>query len=117
MKLDRSKPYATIYGHETAIYEQNGKLFDSVGDVINEQKQEQKQKDYVIQHPKVDNAREFLLHVLKNGPLTKSAVYKVAGDNNQVWDHVRDAALLLGVVKFQYQKSEMWKLPEVVPEI
>jgi len=116
MNLDRNKSYATIYGHSVAVYEQNGVLFDGAGCSISEKKQEQKKKDLIIQHDGVENAKEFLLNVLRSGPLSKSAVYKVAGDNNQAWDNIKDASQLLGIVKYQFQKSEMWKLSETITE-
>ncbi len=114
MKLDRTKPFGTIVGHKVAKFEQNGLLFNVRGELIDAPKAAPVQPDLVIETDQVDSGRLFLLNILKSGPLSKSAVYKVAEENNQSWDSVSKAAALLGVVKFSYNKATMWKLPEEV---
>lgn len=114
MKLDRTKPFATIVGHKVAKFEQNGLLFNVRGELVDPPKAAPVQHDLVIETDAVDSARRFLLHVLQGGPLTKSVVYKVAEESNQPWDSVNKAADLLGVVKFSYNRATMWKLPEEV---
>jgi hypothetical protein len=119
MKLDKSKPYGMVYGG-AAVYEQHGLPFDGAGNLI---KQEAplmppapSKKDMIIPHDKVESAKIFIINILKTGPLSKSVVYKVASDNNQVWEDVKAAAELIGVVMYQYQKAQMWKLPETMQE-
>ncbi len=114
MKLDRTKPFATIIGHKVAKFEQNGLLFNVRGELVDPPKAAPVQHDLVIETDQVDSGRLFLLNILKSGPLSKSAVYKIAEENNQPWDSVNKAAALLGVVKFSYNKATMWKLPEEV---
>ncbi len=114
MKLDRTKPFATIVGHRVAKFEQNGLLFNVRGELVDPPKAAPVQHDLVIETDQVDSGRLFLLNILKGGPLSKSAVYKIAEENNQPWDSVNKAAALLGVVKFSYNKATMWKLPEEV---
>lgn len=112
MELDRSKPFAVVTGHKTAKFEQNGLLFNVRGESIDSPKVAPVQSDLIVETDAVDSGRRFLLHVLQGGPMTKSAVYKVAEENNQSWDAVNKAATLLGVLKFSYNKATMWKLPE-----
>ena len=114
MQLDRSRPFGTIVGHPFAKYEQDGQLFDGRGSAIAPPKLVAVEKDRIIETDDVDSGRLFLLNILKSGPLSKSAVYKVAEENNQSWDAVNKAAALLKIVKFSYNKATMWKLPETV---
>ena len=114
MKLDRTKPFATIVGHKVAKFEQNGLLFNVRGELVDPPKAAPVQHDLVIETDQVDSGRLFLLNILKGGPLSKSAIYKISEENNQSWDSVNKAAALLGVVKFSYNKATMWKLPEEV---
>lgn len=115
MKLDKSLPYATVTGHPFAAYVQGGLMFDGEGNSIAPEDVAQPADD-VIETDAVDSAKQFLLHILKAGPLSKSAVYKVAQTNNQPWDAVKTACDLLGVVTFAYRNATMWKLPESVEE-
>jgi len=118
-KLDLKKPYGTIFGHPIAAYEQNGVLFDGAGKPVNMGPKPVFSKNTTFA-PGLDDplagAKAFLLQILKENPLSKSIVYREAENNNQVWDHVRDAAIALGIVKFTDgpTKLEMWRLPETV---
>jgi hypothetical protein len=112
VKLDRTKPFGTVVGHKVAKFEQNGLLFNASGELVDPPKVAPVQPDLIVETDQVDSGRLFLLNILKGGPLSKSAVYKIAEENNQSWDSVNKAATLLGVVKFSYNKATMWKLPE-----
>lgn len=115
MTLDKTQPYGIVYGHDRAHYEQGGVLFTVDGvalDYASPPPTANDSKDRIIDSPDVENARTFLTNVLKNGPLSKSAVYKIVLDNNQNWQVINNAAELMGVVRFAYQKHTMWKLPE-----
>lgn len=112
--LDKTKPFGTIVGHKTAKYEQGGVLFNAKGEPVEPPKLALVQPDFIIETDAVESARLFLLHVLRGGPLSKSALYKVAEENNQSWDAVNKASTLLKIVKFSYNKATMWKLPEDV---
>ena len=116
MKLDKTKDFATITGHRLAMFQQNGMLFDGAGLPITEEKTEVVAKDRIIESDDVASARVFLLNVLDGGPLSKSALFKVAEDNNQSWDAVKKAAVLLNMITFTFNKALMWKLPEDVTE-
>jgi hypothetical protein len=128
-KLDESKPYGTIWGHATAGYEQDGKLFgfDKVC-LEPEKKAETKTKaksdnmappdgtpdpDKVIETDEVDSAKRFLETILANGPLAKATVFGEAQKNNQEWDRVKEAAAILDIraEKAKGGKPEMWSLP------
>ena len=116
MKLDTSKPHAVVYGHLEASYEQNGILYDGGGNPLQPPKPEQakaKAKEIIVEHDGVENAKEFLKNILKQGPLSKSTVFKTAEDNNQKWEHVKDAASLLNIAKVHAKGLEVWKLSDV----
>ena len=105
--MDKDRSHATIYGHPTAVFEQDGILYDGAGNPL---KPPKKTKGDVIETAGVEKAKEFLQHVLKENPLSKAAIFKASEESNQNWNEVRDAFLALGVQKFQYQNMEMWKL-------
>lgn len=109
MNLDFTKPYGTVYGHDEARYEQDGHLFRANGEPL-----ASPTSDMVIETDAVDSAKTFLTNVLKNGPLSKSAIFKIAGENNQEWKAVSDAADSMNVTRFSYKNATMWKLPEEV---
>ena len=103
-------PFATITGHSSAAYEQGGMLFDGAGEPLSPEKRAK--TDAIIETDDLANAKAFLMTILKNGPLSKSTVYKAAEGNNQAWTDVTRAAEMLPVMKFSYQKQEHWKLSE-----
>ena len=113
-KLDMTKPYGTVVGHDVARYEQNGLLYGATMELIGTHPTvEAKVADSrVIMTDAVSSAKAFLQQVLKDTALRKAAIFKEAEANNQNWDAVKDAANVIGVVKFKYQGSETWKLPE-----
>ena len=112
MKLDRNLPYATIVGHDTARYEQGGMLFGPDEISLAPPASARTPVEDIIHHDGVENAKQFLLTVLKGKPVSKSALFKAAQDTNLEWENVRQASLLLGIIAFTYRNSTMWKLPE-----
>jgi hypothetical protein len=109
--LNFKQPYGMVYGHDTIRYTQAGKNFDAQGKELVEKPEELKVQDKVI-NTKLADAKAFLLQILKENPVSKSAIYKEAENNNQHWDNVKDAAIEIGIVKFTTKNLEMWKLPE-----
>jgi hypothetical protein len=113
MKLDKTKSYGTISGGHPASFTQNGMFFDSNEDLMNDDDiEEEKEEDMVIDTPEVSSARTFLIAVLKSGPKMKSVVFKAAEDTNIKWEDVKNAAALMNLVKFKFKNQETWKLPE-----
>lgn len=115
--LDKAQPYATVTGHPAAAFEQNGMLFDGAGLPLVPPpapgaEAADDRKDDIIETDEVESAKQFLLNVLSSGPLSKSALYKVAEENNQPWDAVRKAYVMLRVVSYAYRGVTMWKLNE-----
>jgi hypothetical protein len=108
-KFNLKEPYGTVYGHDSARYEQNGLLYDAQYKPLIPEPPKPKTKAVT---PAVDAAAAFLLQILKENPLSKSAIYKEAEANNQDWESVRNAALTLNIGKFQKNNLEMWRLPE-----
>jgi len=112
MKLDKTKAYGTIWGHESASFEQGGVLFDAGGFPIGAPVKDSR----VIVTDNIASAGMFLNNVLSGGPLAKAVLYKEAENNNQAWDKVKEAADLIGVVRYTTNKVESWRLPEKVTE-
>lgn len=116
MKLDKSKSYGTITGHPFACYEQDGVLFDGAGDALTpvpavEELVASVDDSSIIETDGVESAKQFLLTILAQNPLSKSVIYKEAEHNNQSWEDVKSAFSLLGGVTFTYNRATMWKLP------
>ena len=117
MKIDFKKPYATITGHDSARYEQNGELFKPDGTPLNPRvNPTELAKDKIIPDDGVAAAQVFLRNVLAEGALSKATVFKASQDNNQNWECVRQASVLMGIVKFQFKKNETWKLSNLAVE-
>lgn len=117
-KLNFKQPYGMVYGHDTIRYVQDGKNFDATATEITPPKPAPKvQADApkgVVKATGLDNAKAFLKQVLKENPVSKSAIFKEVENNNLVWNDVRDAAAELNINKFSQKNLEMWKLPEDV---
>jgi hypothetical protein len=105
--FDPALPHATVFGDLRARYEQDGTLFDSLGEPVFE---ERPRTEYLIETSELDSAKTFLENILKNGALSKAQVYKTAESNNQPWELVKRAADAMELVKFTYAKTETWKL-------
>lgn len=120
LTLDKTRSFATIYGHSIAHYEQDGHMYDAVGDIIGH-KPEYSLDAMVKRGERVpdelENAKAFLTRVLEGGPVMKSVVYKEAEANNQSWAEITKAVEAMGIVKLVGPgkgSPTMWKLPESV---
>jgi len=111
--LDKTKSYGTVIGHAVARYEQDGKLFDVSGKLIEQDPPPVATIDHdIIETDGVDNAKRFLQHVLSDKPLSKAVLFKMSQDNNQSWNDITKAAELMQIEKISYKNATMWKLPE-----
>lgn len=109
-RLDTSKSYGTVIGHDSAMYEQDGKLFGGDMKLLKEE-----QADPVatqVSSTKPRNAEEFLKQLLDNTAMSKNNVYKEVQIQKQSWDKVQQAAAKLGVHIYQLKGVEMWKLTQ-----
>lgn len=114
-KMNFNKSHGIIYGSDTARYQQDGKLYDGLGNLVSKPDKlpdDDVKDSLVIATDEVESAKRFLIAVLKGGPLAKSVVYKAAEDNNQPWLNVTSAFNVMNVSKFKYKNQETWKLPE-----
>lgn len=117
-KLNFKQPYGMVYGHDVIRYVQDGKNYDATANEITPTKPDSKVQPVVDAAKSVtkvtglDNAKAFLKQVLKENPLSKSAIFKEVENNNLVWNDVRDAAIELNINKFSQKNLEMWKLSE-----
>lgn len=114
--LNLKAPYGVVYGHDVIRYTQDGKNFDARYRLVDSapKKEAKVQKTDVTKVTPIENARLFLIQILRENPLSKSAVYKEAENNNHNWNDVRDAAIALGIEKSTKNNLEIWKLPESV---
>jgi len=130
VKFDKTRSFATIYGHDEAKYEQDGIQYDASYRPLNEKEVKEAEKikatikpaapgidpDGVIIDPKIEQAGAFLENLLKQGPMAKTVIYAEANSNNQAWDAVQKAAAVLGVKSVPIGtgkiKAEGWSLAE-----
>ena len=111
--MDFNRPYNLVYGSTDGTkYEQDGNPYDTAGNRIVRPKTLATLESMNIPTDSLLSAKDFLKHILQNGPVSKSKVYQIAGNNNQVWEDVTKAATELNLLKFQFKTSEMWKITE-----
>lgn len=124
MKFDPRKPHGTITNHAWARYEQNGVLFNSVGESPYEPEEEVEKeiKEEIKEEPPeveskpapdpfgVRNAKDFLKNILAEGPLPRSSIYKESQANNQDWDNVKTAFAQMDGEKVMRKTVTYWKL-------
>ena len=110
MKFDPAFPFALVYGRPGVRYSQGGLDFDIEGNEVKARKRTM--RDVIIEGDLVSSAKEFLKTVLAKGPQPKFVIYRAAEENNQLWQAVKEAAEVLGLVKFKFRTREYWKLPE-----
>jgi len=114
MKLNMNLPYGEVYGHPFAAYEQGGVLYDGAGEPLEapvrvEQTSVSVPTDFSPNYQGMQ-ARDFLNGLLKEGPLTQTAIYKEAENNNQNWEEVKKAFSEMGGQTFKQRNGFYWKL-------
>ena len=117
MKLNRTRPYGVISGHESASYEQDGLLFDAAGNQLAEYKAppgkpgpKPKTEAVTLTEKALNNAKDFLRGLLGGGPLDKSVVYKEAENYNQHWDTFKLAFADLAGREQKRGQATLWSL-------
>lgn len=109
MKLDTNRPYAQIWGHAAASYEQGGILFDGSGEAVEENAKEINEETAENEDALVV-ARELLTSALSGGAVSKGGVFKAAEDAHVAWADVMSMAAAMNVRKYKQGRAEMWKL-------
>lgn len=112
MKLNEKASYAVVYGHHSAVYQQDDKLFGPDKQELGVDKVADDEGDEV-KTDKVASAEEFLTNILSQGQLPKASIYKEAVETVINWESVKKAFLNLNVIKLTVNKQEYWKLPEI----
>lgn len=120
MHFDPTKPYGIVSNHPQIRYEQNGRCYDRQCRLIGGNPDEDDDETDVVVAPKplepgerdfgLEQAREFLKTILAGGPLRRADIYKVAENNNQPWDKVKDAFAAMEGQVFKRNNSIFWQL-------
>lgn len=115
MKLDRSKHFGIVYGHDEYHYFQNGVYFDAEGHGF--EPRDDSAPALIVRGERkpanIEGAKEFLKTILAEGPIMKSAIFKEATDNNQAWEDVTQARVLLDISETKGPGGHpRWRLPE-----
>ena len=106
--LDTSKPYGTIYGHDSAAFQQGGVLFDAAGEELDPDDGEVKDESGY------DTAKAYVMEMLSGNPVSKEALEKEAGIRQINWADVRQVFTNLKLIEYKAGKAVLWKLPEGV---
>ena len=104
-KLDKNLPYGTIYGHEFAAFEQDGKLFDGAGNLANPPDPEPDEAEE-------QTPEEFVQEILAGGPVSQANVYKEVGIRGLDWAAVKEASVSLGVKIADVKGVSTWDLKQ-----
>lgn len=107
-KMDFKKSYGTVYGHHSAAYEQDSKLYDGGGNLISEEADAPKE---VEESEAEEGAAELFLHaLLEGGPILQTNIKKESELKELNWQEVLNAAIKMDVVKYKQGLANVWKL-------
>lgn len=104
MQLNKDKPFATIYGHHSATYEQGGVLFNGGGEPV-----EPGAAPAALASVDYD-AEAFLAELLQGTPMSRKKVAEVAEQAGIAWFDVENAAASLNVDRRKKGFGETWLL-------
>lgn len=119
MKFDPKKPYGVITNHSWAKYEQNGILYDTQGntmDQVNDDDDVDELEEDIEPSKKstrdfaYEQAQAFLKTILEGGPVARSAVFKECQANNQNWEKIKTAFSDMGGEALKRRNIIHWKL-------
>lgn len=104
--LDKEREFGTIYGHHSAMFEQDGRLFGGDGKpaAAPEEDEPASEEETV--------AGTWLRTQLAGGPVAQTELYKQCQIDSLNWDEVRNAANSMQVKKYKYRQVDTWKLTE-----
>ena len=121
MHFDPRKPHGVVINHPSIRYEQNGRSYDHSGNLYGDPAAEVQEETDIMPVPRQlepgerdferEQARDFLINILKEGPLRRAEVYKTASANNQSWEKVKEAFAAMDGVVYNRKNSLYWKLP------
>jgi hypothetical protein len=111
LKLDRSKSYGVIFGHENAQFEQNGRLFNGAGiAILPDDDDSDEANDVELTVENKDPVNQFITVSLAGGPVAQAALYKDAQMQGINWSLVKTEAANIGV-KIEIVKGKpIWSL-------
>ncbi len=114
MKFDPKKPHGVITNHEWARYEQDGVLYDCLGQPM-DGVEVPAEEEIEVEIPSgkdfgLSNAKEFLQNILADGALPRSVVFKECAANNQQWEKVKTAFAEMDGEATQRRNVLYWKL-------
>lgn len=115
VKLDHSKPFGVVYGHDEYQFFQGGLYFDGMEMSI--EPRDDSVPALILRSERqpeaIESAKKFLAQILKEGPIMKSAIFKEAEMNNQPWEAVTAARVLMGITEAKGPGGNLrWRLPE-----
>lgn len=113
MKLNKQRPYGTVFGHDTAVFEQDGLLFDGAGEPLGGEQSRVPVKESAVAsktQAKIASARAFLENILSGGALDKSVIFKEAENNNQHWGDVKTAFAQMEGKTFKRGAVTLWHI-------
>lgn len=116
LNFDPKKPHGVITNHSWAKYEQNGILYNSQGQPMDQIVEVEEDQEYDLPvAPKervfdLNQAKDFLTNILHDGPLARSVIFKECNANNQNWEAVKTAFADMGGEAVTKRNVIHWKL-------
>jgi hypothetical protein len=112
-EFDPKKSHGVIYGHDTAIYEQNGNLYDGAGNFAAESEEVPEEKVTIKKKKEpASGLAEFLTGLLSGGPIMQINVKKECEKAGYEWSELLTVSAEMGLKKFKKGALMMWQLPE-----
>lgn len=112
-KFDPTKNHGTVWGHAEAAFEQNGILYDALGEpLVAPEPGSPILKKGVSEKKDLRPEELFLVKILAGGPVMQANIKKDSEKEDLVWTDVLSAAVDMGIKKFKQGSANMWKLPE-----
>jgi hypothetical protein len=105
MKLDTSKTYGTIWGHDKAVYEQQGVLFDGGGNSL-----EDEEESTPVAAAGEGSIMDHIREALSGGPVTQTNLYRESQNEGFNWDQYKSTANEIGVRIYKQGSLVLWEL-------
>lgn len=112
MKLDERRPYGIVHGDPQLKYFQDNKHFDQNMDMVEESDIRTPERTAPMADSALNSAKQFLLNVLRGGPVSKANVYRATEDATLKWADVKEAAVQMRIRIAMVSKVEQWSIDE-----
>jgi hypothetical protein len=110
--FDPKKSHGLVYGMPGVQYQQDDNLFDISGKFVRPLAGETtpEEVESAAEDAQTQEVRDFLQLTLKEGPVLKTEIYKMAENFSYSWETVMTVAAELNIRKFNRKAQQYWDL-------